>query len=204
MKKLVLILGLSGVGKSTATKYLEDKYAIKRITPTLPLKEHLEYVYDLPKGSLHTQRGKNEVVNAKTGYTVGKIIFDLFDFYRQRDPDYGANMLIRQLTLNNHPVISVEGIRTLQEARMVDTFCQTYAYELIVINLVKPEHQGLDTDRYYDDICDYYYQGDKYDTWCDIYIYDDDENYEDARYCLDQAVLEFDNKFKRFWRKLRW
>jgi hypothetical protein len=203
MKKLVLILGLSGVGKSTATKYLEDKYAIKRITPTLPLKEHLEYVYDLPKGWLHTQTGKIEVINAKTGYTVGKIIFDLFDFYRQRDPEYGANMLIRQLTLNKHPIISVEGIRTLQEARIIDTFCQTYAYELIVINLVKPEHQGLDTDRYYDDICDYYLEGDgMYDKWYDLYI--KDNNYTDAKDCLDQAVLEFDNKFKRFWRKLRW
>lgn len=150
--KNVIFLGNSGSGKSTACSYLEIRFEYKNVHPLAFYKRFLEDHYGLSKGSLDDPDTKKITPTGATK-TLGEILVDSFDFWKERDRYFTTRRLVKDLThyWNNGEKVCLQAIRNIPEAAGIIEVVKDLDEKYVVIYLRGRGEEKV-SDRYLQDI----------------------------------------------------
>ena len=148
----VIFLGNSGSGKSTACEYLEKVCDYKNIHPLRFYKSFLEDHYGLSGGSLDDPNTK-KIIPPRATKTLGEILVDSFDFWKERDPFFTSRRLIKDLEKfwMNGELVCLQAIRNIPEAMVIIETAQQLNEKFVVIYLAGRGEDKI-SDRYLQDI----------------------------------------------------
>lgn len=154
-KKCIIFHGVSGSGKSTLSNYLVDKYLDFRSYHPLDFYyQRLEAAYKLPKGILHTQKGKNMKMNNKG--TFREYLIEWFHIVQKYDDCFTARAISLDLENLKEYNLGIQSLRTVEEAETVVDFVSDNSYKIHVLELETSNSILRSSDTHYLDITNYY------------------------------------------------
>ena len=147
MKQIVVLHGLSGVGKSTAQKYLASKYGCVSLHPIYPLFLYCHRYLGVPKPQscdtsddcfwvLTSQEFKAQVI-PNTNMTVQEFLVSQWQYYRALGFPVSLNFMNTELTrlLGVPAPVSFGNLRNLHEVTFVTEFANTHKIPLVFVTI---------------------------------------------------------------------
>jgi len=154
--QIIVLHGLSNVGKTTAADWFKTNFNIPTITPIARFKEFLEEVNGLDAGALNVQEQKERLIPGSE-FTYGDLLVRSFNFYQAHDRYFGAKMLMNETT--THIVTAeyfkkkcyccVESLRNPEEIEAIETLKEEFPIDLNVVNISSPNGKAYESDVFF-------------------------------------------------------
>ncbi|MFN7337979.1 MAG: hypothetical protein ACK5SY_00075 [bacterium] len=152
----IIIHGLSGSGKTEASKCLSKLLGVQEIHPIAPWKRFMEKYYGLPEGALDTTEYKEYTPNGMN-ITMNQFMVNLYHFMRENDRYFSSRMMrteIQRHISEGIPTVLLS-LRNLEEVEVIESMLSTLINRCcIVINISRPSEQVLSSDVNYQAIKD--------------------------------------------------
>jgi dephospho-CoA kinase len=152
----IIIHGLSGSGKTEASKCLSKLLGVQEIHPIAPWKRFTEKYYGLPEGALDTTEYKEYTPNGMN-ITMNQFMVNLYHFMRENDRYFSSRMMrteIQRHISEGIPTVLLS-LRNLEEVEVIESMLSTLINRCcIVINISRPSEQVLSSDVNYQAIKD--------------------------------------------------
>jgi len=152
----IIIHGLSGSGKTEASKCLSKLLGVEEIHPIAPWKRFTEKYYELPEGALDTTEYKEYTPNGMN-ITMNQFMVNLYHFMRENDPYFSSRMMrteIQHHISEGIPTLLLS-LRNLEEVEVIESMLSTLINRCcIVINISRSSEQVLSSDVNYQAIKD--------------------------------------------------
>jgi adenylate kinase family enzyme len=154
--QIIILHGLSNVGKTTAANWLKTNFNIPTITPITRFKEFLEEVNGLESGALNTQEQKEKLI-PESEFTYGDLLIKSFSFYQTHDRYFGAKMLMNELTtylvtadyFNKKCYCCIESLRNPEEIEAIETLKEEFPIDLNVVNIYSQNAIAHESDVFF-------------------------------------------------------
>lgn len=162
MKKLLLVLGKSGAGKTTVANYLEEKEWY-HFHPLNFLKRWLEPHYDLEYKDLDTQEGKSKIPLGMS-ISMQEYLVNLFHFMKINDPFFTSRNIPNEITQVFWEASTIEpneyiisgivcvGFRNEAEIQALFSIVEEHDISLTVLEINRPLLDEVTSDESYYDI----------------------------------------------------
>jgi broad-specificity NMP kinase len=149
----IIIHGLSGSGKTEASKCLSKLLGVEEIHPIAPWKRFTEKYYGLPEGALDTTEYKEYTPNGMN-ITMNQFMVNLYHFMRENDPYFSSRMMRTDHISEGIPTVLLS-LRNLEEVEVIESMLSTLINRCcIVINISRSSEQVLSSDVNYQAIKD--------------------------------------------------
>lgn len=151
MKTVLLLMGLTGSGKTTMARKFAQDLGFHHFHCIQPLKTHLEEIFELPKGSLTSQQGKKLTLPDSENVTFQQLLVDLFEFWNEREHGrgiYGAQSTKIQILNSPNNSIVIDSIRNPLEVKMLKSLVEAGEIEVDLIQLENLRAKREVSDRY--------------------------------------------------------
>ncbi len=149
----VIILGVSGSGKTTVAKYLEERHDLYAFHPYRKVKDFYEDHYGLSPGYLDTKEGKEYIPPGMT-ITMQEMMVAEYHFRREVDPLYTTRAIFDSLStrlLYDWDNFSVQGLRNIEEVEEIEKVFADWNFDFVLVEL-QGRNARESSDEKYDSI----------------------------------------------------
>lgn len=156
--KILVIMGYSRVGKDSTAKELQAiaKSPLVNVKFSQPMKAVLEYLYELPSGSLNDNQYRQRVIpGSSDGTTFLDVMVRSFDSFRSLDKNimlHRTEPRIESELAQGNSVLLTD-LRTHEEAQLVARLASQYPLHLLRIYRLSVTPK--ESDRYVDELQSY-------------------------------------------------
>jgi hypothetical protein len=150
MKRLFIVHGISQVGKSEISRYLQRRFpGIVEIHPIASWKRLHEEIYGLEVGSLDTKAGKEYIPNGMN-CSMNDLMVRLYFMMKEVDPYYSSRSIDMEVSKTNAPGIVLLSLRNHAEVDIA--LKHSKSMNTMYLHVTRDGVEPISSDLHHDEI----------------------------------------------------